>query len=992
MKLFLSKYRIYILATLVIIWGNIACTEVQESNEIDLSGEWLVKLDPKDEGISKNWFLTDFVDTINLPGCLQEQGHGEKPGPNTKWWAPLNISERHPSLDKYAKSNDDFKLIQFLMPRHHYIGAAWFSKEIEIPESFNGKNKTLFLERCHWESKVWIDGKPIGSNTSLATPHKYSLNQLKPGKYKLVIRIDNSEIYKIGRMPHSVSDQTQGTWNGIVGDIKINAEDKISIASIKTIPDIKNKSVAILVSIENASRLKGNFIINLDALGYNAQNNHDPLVIEKKGNLTGGTIQNLTINYALGKDMKLWSEFEPNLYKLKVDLLTKTNQADYHDNKEISFGMRDITTDGKHFYVNGIKTFLRGNVDCAVYPKTGYAPMSVKEWKRVMQTHKDFGLNFIRYHSWCPPKQAFIAADELGLYLAPEVHEWSWVTKPEVHQFFKDESDKMLSYFANHPSFVMMGLGNESGIEKEIADDLIQQWKDTDTSRLYTVKASIAKNQGVPGDMDFEVVSHIKDESFDRGRGRTRYQAFWPPTPENSLFTAESPQTTIDWDTSISLYNSKFNNPIISHELAQFCAYPDVFNEIKKYKGYLRPTYLEIAADQLKERGLVGQLPNFIHDSGKWQVQLTKEEIEAAFRSGEMAGFQWLSLNDFTGQNTAPVGFTDAFFENKSYVDSKEMQAFCGPSVLLARLPRRVFTTSEVFSAEFEISHYGNQDLDLSDLKMLITDEAGSTIISKSFPSKAFVNKGLQKIDEFQMDLLNMAPSKYNLQLESKKNGLSNNWDFWIYPNSQIEKFPSSVKVTNTWDANTLKLLKSGKTVLLLPKIGTLKGNLPGCFTTFYWTSFGEKGGQSSANGITMNPNHPLFNEFKTDSHTNWNWWDLLTQCQPMILDAFNEKKPWPIDYKPIIQPIDSWKLNRKLGLVVEAKMGKGKLLICSIDLENNLEERPVAKQFRRSLVKYITSKTFNPETEISVSQITALFDQSNPENAESMQGLPDEG
>ncbi len=990
MKSFVSKYLKYLLSpflTLVIAFG----VNAQELNEIDLSGEWSVKLDPKNEGVSEKWYEIGFEDKMNLPGCLQEQGYGEKPGPNTKWWAPLDVSERHPSLDKYAKPNTNFKLIQFLMPRHHYIGAAWFSKEIEIPKGFSNKNKVLFLERCHWKSTVWLDGKLIGSNASLAVPHQYALNALQSGKHRLTIRIDNSEIYKIGNMPHSVSDQTQGTWNGIVGAIKINAKDKISITNVKTIPDIKTKTVKVLVDVENTLGLKGAFNLNLEAHGYNG-NEHSPLAEDEKGVLTGDKIQRLTFNYVLGKDTKLWSEFNPNLYKLKIDLEVKSTSENYRDTASVTFGMRAFKTDGKHFYINGIKTFLRGNVDCAVYPKTGYAPMSVNEWKRVLQKHKDFGLNFVRYHSWCPPKQAFIAADELGVYLAPEVHEWSWVKDPEMHQFFKEESDKMLSYFANYPSFVMMGLGNESGIDKEIANDLIKQWKHTDTTRLYTVKASIAENQGIPDEMDFEVVSHIKDDAFERGRGRTRYQAFWPPIPKNSLFYTEKPQTIIDWDESIDLYNSKFNNPIISHELAQFCAYPDVFNEIKKYKGYLRPTYLEIAADQLKERGLVDQLPNFIHDSGKWQVQLTKEEIEAAFRSGEMAGFQWLSLNDFTGQNTAPVGFTDAFYEEKSYVDATDMQKFCGTSVLLARLPKRVFTNSDHFSAEFEISHYGNKNLDLKDLEMIITNEAGKVIVSKKIPSKALVNQGLQSIGEFQMDLSNVDASKYNLQLVSKSNGLTNNWDFWVYADSKVTEFPKSIKVTNTWDNNTLKLLKKGKTVLLLPKKGTLKGNLPGCFTTFYWTSFGEKGGQSSANGITMNPDHALFKGFKTDSHANWNWWELLTECQPMILDQFEEKHPWPINYKPIIQPIDSWKLNRKLGLVVEAKVGKGKLLICSIDIKNDLKNRPVAKQFRQSLINYMASKTFNPDTQIEVSQITSLFDTSNPEVKESMQGLPDEG
>ncbi|MFY0601284.1 MAG: hypothetical protein JXR03_16525 [Cyclobacteriaceae bacterium] len=981
-----------LICSLFILFVSAVSCEQPENSSIDLSGEWYVKLDPKNVGIQQEWYEQHGTNTIQLPGCLQEQGYGEQPGPKTEWWAPLDLTKRHPSLSKYAKADTNFKLVQFLMPKNHYIGAAWYSKEIDIPNSFKDRNIILNLERAHWESRLWVDGILIGKNESLATPHTYDLSAFEPGKHKLSIRIDNSGIYSLGNMAHSVSDQTQGTWNGIVGEISLSALPKLHIKSVKAYPDIHTKSVQLKMEVANGEKVSGEYLIAVDAKGYNNGNTHDPEVKSNMVKLDGSEIQNLSITYDLGEDVQLWDEFDPNLYKVELKLLTSAEEPLHLTS--ISFGMREIRAIGSHFYVNGVKTFMRGNVDCAVNPKTGYAPMSVDRWKEIFQVYKDFGLNHARFHSWTPPNQAFTAADEMGIYLSPEVHEWGWVKKGPLFDYLKGESREILNHFTNHPSFVMMGLGNESGIADDASAELIKLWKSMDTTRLYMVKASHAPNQGTPSEMDFEVLGHIKGGGYKEGRERTRYQAFWPPLPENSDLCAKAPQTSIDWSGPIEGYVEMHGaKPLLAHETAQFCGYPDIFNEMKKYTGYLRPTYLEIAAEQLEARGMMNQLQDYVKNSGKWQVQLTKEETEAIMRTPNYAGFQWLALNDFTGQNTAPVGFTDAFYEPKSYVSAEEMRRFCSPTTLMARLPKRVYTSDEVFECTAELFHFGKEQLALNDFTIEVYNDQGEVLISEKMKSGVFDQGNAQQLGAFEMDLSNLpAPAKYVIKLISKEHQLENNYDFWVYPKSDMTPFSDDILVVNNWGRSAYDALNAGKTVLLLPEIGTLKGNLPSCFTTFYWTSFGEKGGQSSANGIMMDNEHPLFRDFPTETHANWQWWELLTQCQPMILDQFEEQAPWPKSYKPLIQPIDSWKLNRKLGLVLEAQVLKGKLMICSMDIQNNLQNRPVARQFRKSLIDYMNSRDFDPSMEVKVGVVSALFDQSQPIIKESLQGLPIEG
>ena len=844
-----------------IVLGLMVNTSVLAQIEtIDLSGEWHLKLDPDQNGLREKWYTNSTYDQIiKLPGCLQEQGYGNIPNIETKWWNKESLQswfDSSPWLKKY-ESADNFKTQAWLIPDRYYLGVAWYSKEFIIPENWDKKHITLFFERCHWESRLWIDGKYIGANLSLATPHIYDISAFTSGKHKIVLRIDNSEMIDLGEMSHAVSDQTAGTWNGIIGKLELRGESPVWIEDFQIYPNLENNSINIKGNIASLNPPKqGKWGIKVDVSGYNKGNNHRPKSIQVEGILNGSMNTSFDFKYNMGEDVKLWDEFDPNLYKIELRLQADVNGKTYLDTKEERFGMRKFERIGSQFSINGAKTFLRGNTDCAVTPKTGYTPMDVASWRKIWQVYKDFGLNMARFHSWCPPKAAFIAADEMGIYLAPEVGEWTKVVKQEQFDFLRDESIKILKTYGNSTSFIQMGLGNENSGDKKFFREIIDKWKATDIRHLYTIKANSSSN---PENIDYEVIRSIgKDESL-----RLRYQVGWPPKPQNSGFNTLQPQTNIDWNECVL----GSNIPLIQHETAQICAYPDILNELGKYDGYLKPTYLEIALDQLKERGMLEQLHQFVEASGKWQVELIREEFEAAYRTKNLAGFHWLGLADFTGQNTAPVGFTDAFYNAKPYIDASSVRRWNAPTVLLARMQKRIFTAGEMFNVSIQVTHYGKEDLLLDDLWAVLKKEDGTVLKSWEFDKKEFLQGSAQPIDEISYSFKNMtSPCKLVLELQSKKNNLLNSWNLWLYPNNKAAPLPNSIIVSNKWNSSIEKELKKGKTVLLLPNIGDLKGQLPICFTNYYWTSFGENEGQSSAAGVLINNNHPIFKDFPSNS------------------------------------------------------------------------------------------------------------------------------
>ena len=940
--------------------------------KINLAGEWQVKLDPQNKGMEEQWFTKNsFTDVLTLPGCIQEQGYGEVPGPNTIWWDGKTLEgwfTSRPWINPKYNTAENFKTQAFLVPDRYYIGAAWFKKEIEIPKDWENENAMLFLERCHWETQLWINGKFIGSNRSLGTPHEYLLGNLPDGKNTIVLRVDNSSRVDLGSRAHATSDQTAGTWNGIVGKLELRKQTPIHIKRVRTFPNISEKLVNIEVQITGLQELKkATWEIEANVKGYNG-NKHTPEPKIFSGKIDTDSTMLVNLTYHLGEEMQLWDEFDPNLYELTLNLKVKQKRNEFTDTYTQSFGVKEFKLDGSQFTINGIKTFLRGNADCAVMPKTGYAPMDVPSWKKVWKTYKDFGLNMARFHSWCPPRAAFIAADEVGIYLAPEVMEWASVTTQDQLDFFLEESKKILETYGNHASFIQMGLGNEKGGKAEIFKELLDNWKAWDSRHLYTIKANANyEGKGFANvGADFEVLR----KSGKEPTVPARYQAGWPPKPQNSAFINRAPQTTINWQEAVK----REKRPIIQHETAQICAFPDIEAELPKYTGYLKPTYLEIAKEQMKERGLYNQLPDFVEASGKWQVELTREEMEAAYRTPGLAGFHWLGLADFTGQHTAPVGFTDAFYDAKSYVNTEKVRQWNGPTVLLAAMPKRILTSINDFKADVLISHFGKENLNLQ-VTAELKNQEGEVLQSWRLPQKEMTQGSGQKLGEISASNLKITKAScLILELKSVDKKFVNQYDLWVFPEVKKAEIPDNIIVSGVWDENVEAHLKQGKTVLLLPKQKDLKDQLPICFTNHYWTSFGKNEGQSSATGVLFDTSHPIFKDFPTENHVNWQWWDVLTYAHPMVLDSYDSNLSWPKDYKSPIQPIDSWKINRKLALLTEAKVGKGKLMICSIDIETDLENRPVTKLLRNNIMEYISSNSFNPQTAVSIDVVSETF------------------
>jgi len=946
----------------------------EDHTRINLDGVWKFQIDSLDLGIHQQWYARDLEGSINLPGSMAENGLGDEVSLHTKWTGTIN-DHSYFTEDRYEKYRQpgNIKLPFWLKAVKYYAGPAWYQKKVAIPEDWTGTRVILHLERCHWESRVFVNTDEVGSRNSLSVPHEYDLTPfLKEGTNTLSIRIDNRMIVPVGVNSHSVSEHTQSNWNGIIGALYLEARPGISMKNIQVFPDILSGLARVEFRVDDSSGkgrsektsdekasdekasgekgFKGKF--RMKARSFNTAQQHEGPAYEAEV-ITSDGDRLVKLEYPIGSDALLWDEFSPALYEFEVELLSENGKV--LERQTEVFGMREFASEGTRFQVNGHPIFLRGTLECCIFPLTGYPPSDEAGWEHVMKRCQEHGLNHLRFHSWCPPEAAFKVADKLGIYLQVECGSWANQGSTigdgsPLDQFIIEEADRIVAAYGNHPSFCMLAYGNEPAGQhmNDYLINLMDSWRAKDQRRVYTAGAGwplIPEN-------DFHNGPQARIQRWGAGLG--------------SIINASPAQTSYDFREEISRYNI----PYVSHEIGQWCVYPD-FKEIEKYTGVLLASNFEIFQETLEENHMGDQSEDFLMASGKLQALCYKAEIEAALRTPGFAGFQLLQLHDFPGQGTALVGVLDPFFNSKGYISPEEFRQFCEKTVALARMTKQVYQNDETFRADIEIAHFDSETLKNCSVLCQIRNSSGQLLYEKRLEKEVIPVDNCIPLGslEYNLELISSA-EKLSLKLSVEGTPYSNTWDIWVYPRS-LSPQKEEVLVTDKLDRKARALLDKGGSVLLLTHGQVNKNHgaeVEIGFSSIFWNTLWTNGQPPHTLGILCKPEHPVFHEFPTEYHSNWQWWDPVSHSQVMILDDF------PAEVRPLIQPIDTWFENRRLGLLFESKVRKGKLMVCSINLQTDLSARPVSKQLLHSILNYMNSPEFNPEYEVELEKILDLI------------------
>jgi hypothetical protein len=652
--------------------------------------------------------------------------------------------------------------------------------------------------------------------------------------------------------------------------------------------------------------------------------------------------------------------------------------------KVVHQNFRDFHIEGQHFYANGHVIYLRGKHDACVWPLTGHVAMDVESWRKYLGTCGAYGINHIRFHSWCPPEAAFVAADELGIIMQPELPFWGSFDEQDdtLMTFLHKEGVNILRTYGHHPSFRLFALGNELWGSIEKMAEFVEDFRKIAPDKFYTFGSNYYLGyQGVKKGMDYFTTCRVGGEGWGNYNTHTRGSFSFADAADGGVINHFYPNTMMNFEEGCQLAYPEGTAwtkavPVISHETAQFQTYPD-YDEIKKYTGVLYPYNMEVFRNRLEKAGMLDQAKDFHKASGLWSLQLYKQDIEMDLRTKNMAGFQLLDLQDYPGQGSAYVGILNAFMEPKGICTEREWRQWCAPVVPLLIADRFCFTNQEGIRAWIQVANYSGESLNGKTLCWQLTSNSkGVASGNILLPS----TEGLFTAGELCIDLSAFdKPTKLQLSLsigETEYFGAPyhNTYDLWVYPAwSDLSKLESLVMVTNELNDIAIGQLQKGKSVLLMPDSTDLC--VGGLFTTDYWnyrmfktiSENNKKPVSPGTLGILTDPNHPIFNGFPTEMHTNWQWFPIIKASHPMILDNTSP------DYRPIIQVIDNVERNHKLGLVFEFQVDKGKLLVCMADLEA-ATSYPEGRAFYRSILEYMTSGDFTPKTHITLEDFKKLM------------------
>lgn len=872
-------------------------------NALDLSGSWYYETDEADIGIAENYYnKTLEKGGFVLPGSACQNQVGKK-------------QEYYDTFSREA--------IRAPREKYEYIGPLWLQKEIEVPQEAAGKAIYFSMERVNVASDLWVDGEKIGRQIiELSAPHTYDLTgRLEPGIHRITLRLDNRDLVSLDNMSSGYSIDTQGYWNGAIGTIRLWWEEICHIASIQIYPEESGIAVHVTEASDchYAKRRSAELTLTVT--------DPDGKELESKtyANVMFNSRQVEHLRYGM-EAIRWWDEFSPDLYRLTVTMRVEGRVT---DRKTQVFGMRLIRSDDGKFLLNGKQISLRGTTDCAIHPLTGYPPMDLETWKKKLSIVKEYGLNYVRFHAWCPPESAFAAADELGVYLSVEMPFWlnKDVCRLEagddpIHRtYFTQEAITISKTYGNHPSFLLFSNGNEIMGDFELLEDITVLMKGYDKRRLYTLTSNFD-----------HPVAPCEDYfcAFEADGHRTRNQTLQD-------LVAES--TCLDFKEAVEAIPV----PVVSFEVGQYCIYPDV-DLIPRYTGNMLPVNLDVIQKSMEKNGIRSRLDMYKKASGKLAARLYKEDLESALRTRNLGGISLLALTDYTGQSTAMVGILDVFWESKKILEPEEFRRFCGPVVPLWKA-KRIFSNRETLEAELDLYDFGKEPIRDPLFHLVIRD--GDRIFYETETKERRISISLSSIQRSALLTVTLMVGEYR-----------NDWRIFAFAEPEEKK---ELTVLRGNSPELKEMIENGGRALV-GKEG-LHHPIPGSFVPVFWSPVHFPTSQPC--GARIDADHEALAAFPTDDGLDFQWKSLMDHCEAADIGGFGEA------FHPIVEMVPNFVDNRPSTPLFAAKVGKAEILYCGFDLDR---EDPATKQMRESLADYLAHGSWEKEAQVEPEKFLELF------------------
>ena len=966
--------------------------------DISLEGIWKVRLADGTEG------------EMRLPGTLDEAGIG---------FTDLGTNKWHPD----AEPGDEELLRQGLIPtrftrKHCYEGEAVLRRRLNLRLPA-GKRSFLLAERAR-VLRLLIDGKEAAPcrPASISSPWRFEVTGLPEGEHEVSLLSDNS----YPGLPHdailyssAATDETQTNWNGILGEFGIKIEEPVFIRGIFVYP--MGEGLTVRAEIDGDRPWRGKLRLRSAALAEDVE-----LETEGKAGISRIELAGLPLR----PGVRRWDEEEGNLYELTAELAAEEKpgtfgscdsaaaQGTFPDGPKVfdagsfsgcsetsdqvssigyaktaggcssalrfcsaetvTFGIRFFGDNGRgRLALNGRTVFLRGEANCAVFPETGHPPVKVEEWEDILRRYRAYGVNCMRFHSHCPPEAAFTAADRLGMLMQPELSHWNprdAFESEESFSYYREELEGILRMLANHPSFVMLTFGNELQAGEEGHQrmrELLGLARELDPTRLYA-NASNPHYGSLGCDLESDFYTA---QSWHELELRGCFAGM------KGYINEEYPGARHHYDKAIQKLREEYEKPVFGFEVGQFEVLPD-FRELEEFRGVTMPVNYELIRERVRERGLEDVWERYVEATGELSRICYREEVEAALRTAGLSGISLLGLQDFPGQGTALVGMMNSHLEPKpcDFARPERFRSFFRESLPLVLLEKYTYVRGERLQADIVMANYGKGAIDGSASYWFNLKEQDGRSEERLRGSLGEVhcpqgeNTRIGRLDV----LLDFGERAVRLDLTVTVCGIGNTWPLWVYPAAEVGSEPggadsfgappcNTVYETESFDEETREILRAGGTVYLAPPSDQehLPRSIRGQFTTDFW-SVGTFSSQEGGMGHLIDKDHPIFKNFPTESHTNWQWWAMAGQ-RAVIL-------PRPV--KCIVAVMDSYAFLRPMAQLLEFRCGGGKVLFSSMGLRN-LRQYPEAAALQAAIDTYLVSGEFEPAQELTPEELEEM-------------------
>lgn len=916
---------------------------------IALDGDWSFRFSAGDESLPA---ADATFAPIQVPADWAEQGYGEA-APTRLWgWQTARLCE----------------------------GIGWYTRPLTIPADWAGKRITLTLSGVRWRSRVWLDGVYVGEADSLSTPHRYDLSALaQPGTpQQLLMQIDNRMIYPLEES-HINSVQTAGHWGGITGGVTLSAQSATGLERMRAWPDIHQRQFDFEIGLYGQT--DGQTVDITLTNPITGEQVHD----------TAAASAHVRLPLALGEAARLWSDEDPFLYDVAVCLREGDRLLDRIDQR---LGLREIRTEGRQILLNDRPVFLRGYVDCCIFPQTGYPGWDIDEYRRQLRIARAHGFNHVRLHSWTAPEPFWQAADELGMLVQAELPHWSTHYRrhevepdPAVHAYLMRELERIVDALHAHPSWVLFSNGNELIDGSDAHPRLLElsaHGKALDPTRLYTDNTGFGELPAPSRPVDFYIQS-----------------CNWHPPKK--IYDAASADTTEDF----SAVTDAADRPIIGHEHGQFTMYvrPE---EAAKYHGAVQPSWLESVQASLESKHLTGRVSEFIEASGLHIARTYKENIERARRTRGLAGIQLLDIRDFPGQGHATTGLLDMFWDSKGILEAEAFARFNGAVVLLMRAASPTFWNNHPLTVDIEVSNFGAA-LPAQTLVWRLRDRTSGAVREGEVSVPAAPAGDITPLARLRIPLQDDdAPHAWELSVHL--GAVENRWHLWSFPYPQptdAHGVSSRLNVLRgvltggsfsddysgpglTWDSGQpplfptydlaisdqlsvrlLQYLHDGGSVWLMPPREQLYEDVRTRYLPPFWSYLLFPDNVSTVMGMILKP-HPALGRFPHDGASDWQWYSLVNETPAICLDSV----PF---IQPVVEVVDNFTRLKRLCYAFEARVGQGRLFVSTWRLaDRNVLGRPEARFLFSEVLRYLRSDQFQPAAALSVSQLLGLFRLTN--------------